>query len=70
MTGPLPGTVLKICPEAECTLIPLLSGLCQQLHDDLRERLGDRGSGRAGGRGQLRDVAVDQFEGGLPVSSS
>ena len=65
LTCPLLGAMLQIGSQAQGTLIPLLSGLRQQLQHDLRERLGDRRRDHAGGGGKLGDVAVDQFEGVL-----
>src|ERR1043166_2175130 len=59
MACPLLGAVLKVGPQAQGTLIPLLSSLGQQLHHDQREWLGDRRRDRAGREGQLREVAVD-----------
>src|SRR5262245_54656557 len=59
---PLYGAVSEICLQSECALIPLLGGLCQQLHDDVRERFGDCRIDLAGRDGQLRNLTVDQLE--------
>ena len=50
---PLACAVFEVCPPSEGTLVAFFGGLGQQLHDDPRQWLRDRGPNLARGIGRL-----------------